>query len=136
MFPPARFRDDGKGRFAEQLRPLGSVEVQGAEAPGDAIPVGEITIKIMAALKALYAKEGGAHPAPILNLKWDYTDAEGRYDALKVSKQIKRLFSQGYGRRRQGSQDAVQKGTDGPDLRHAAGRRKHRQRQLDHGRKL
>jgi len=63
-----------------------------AEAPGDAIPVGEITIKIMAAVKALYAKEGGAHPAPILNLKWDYTDAEGRYDALKVSKQINGYF--------------------------------------------
>jgi len=49
-------------------------------------------MKIMAAVKALYAKEGGAHPAPILNLKWDYTDAEGRYDALKVSKQINGYF--------------------------------------------
>ena len=63
-----------------------------AEAPGDAIPVGEITIKIMAAVKALYAKEGGAHPAPILNLKWDYTDAKGRYDGLKVARQINGYF--------------------------------------------
>ncbi len=63
-----------------------------AESPEDAIPVGEITIKIMAAVKALYAKEGGACPAPILNLKWDYTDAKGRYDALKVSKQINGYF--------------------------------------------
>jgi len=63
-----------------------------AEAPGDGIPVGEITIKIMAAVKALYAKEGGVHPDPILNLKWDYTDIKGRYDALKVSKQINGYF--------------------------------------------
>ena len=37
-----------------------------AEAPGDGIPVGEITIKIMAAIKALYAKEGGV-PMPSLS---------------------------------------------------------------------
>lgn len=59
-----------------------------AESPEDAIPVGEIWIKIMAAVKELYAKEGGACPEPILNLKWDYTDAKGRYDALKIAKQI------------------------------------------------
>jgi formate dehydrogenase major subunit len=63
-----------------------------AEAPGDGIPVGEITIKIMDAVKALYAKEGGVFPEPILNLKWDYTDNKGRYDALKVSKQINGYF--------------------------------------------
>jgi len=63
-----------------------------AEAPADAIPVGEITIKIMNAVKALYAKEGGKFPEPILGLKWDYTNAKGRYDALKVSKQINGYF--------------------------------------------
>ena len=63
-----------------------------AEAPADAIPVGEITIKIMNAVKALYAKEGGNFPEPILGLKWDYTNAKGRYDALKVSKQINGYF--------------------------------------------
>ncbi len=63
-----------------------------ADAPGDAIPVGEITIKIMQAVKELYAKEGGVQPAPILNLKWDYTDAKGRFDVLKVSKQINGHF--------------------------------------------
>jgi formate dehydrogenase major subunit len=63
-----------------------------AEAPGDGIPVGEIEIKIMDAIKALYAKEGGVFPEPILNLKWDYTDNKGRYDALKVSKQINGYF--------------------------------------------
>jgi formate dehydrogenase major subunit len=63
-----------------------------AEAPGDAIPVGEIEIRIMSAIKALYAKEGGVFPETILNLKWDYTDFKGRYDALKVSKQINGYF--------------------------------------------
>ena len=63
-----------------------------AEAPGDGIAVGEITIKIMAAIKALYAKEGGPNAEAILNLKWDYTDSKGRYDALKVSKQINGFF--------------------------------------------
>jgi formate dehydrogenase major subunit len=65
-----------------------------AEAPGDAIPVGEMTLKIMDAVKELYAKEGGVHPEPILNLKWDYTDSKGRFDALKVSKQINGYFLQ------------------------------------------
>jgi len=65
-----------------------------AEAPGDGIPVGEIEIKIMEAVKALYAKEGGVHADPILGLKWDYTDSKGRYDALKVSKHINRYFLQ------------------------------------------
>jgi len=63
-----------------------------AESPGVGLPVGEITIKIMAAIKKLYAKEGGVHPEPILNLKWDYTDANGKYAALKVSKQINGHF--------------------------------------------
>jgi len=71
-----------------------SWKYKAAEAPGDAIPVGEITIKIMAAVKELYAKEGGTNPEPILNLKWDYTDNKGRFDALKVSKQINGYFLQ------------------------------------------
>ncbi|MDX9820325.1 MAG: molybdopterin dinucleotide binding domain-containing protein, partial [Syntrophales bacterium] len=63
-----------------------------AEAPGDAIPVGEITIRIMAEIKKLYAKEGGPNAEAILNFKWDYTDAGGRFDALKVAKQINGHF--------------------------------------------
>jgi formate dehydrogenase major subunit len=63
-----------------------------AEAPDDAIPVGEITIKILDAVRALYAKEGGACPEPILNLKWDYKDLKGRFDVLKVAKQINGHF--------------------------------------------
>ncbi len=63
-----------------------------AEPPGDAIPVGEIWIKMINAVQALYAQEGGVHKAPILGLKWDYTDRRGRYDALKISKQINGRF--------------------------------------------
>ncbi len=63
-----------------------------AEAPGDAIPVGEITIRIMAEIKKLYAKEGGPNAEPILNLKWDYTDRSGRFEPLKVSHQINGFF--------------------------------------------
>jgi formate dehydrogenase major subunit len=63
-----------------------------AEPPEDAIPVGEIWIKMMEAVRALYRKEGGKFPEPILGLKWDYTDRKGRYDALKISKQINGYF--------------------------------------------
>jgi formate dehydrogenase major subunit len=63
-----------------------------AESPGDAIPVGEITLRIMAEIKKLYAKEGGPNAEPILNLKWDYTDRSGRFEPLKVSHQINGFF--------------------------------------------
>ncbi|OQX10573.1 MAG: formate dehydrogenase-N subunit alpha [Desulfobulbaceae bacterium A2] len=59
-----------------------------AEPPGDAMSDGDITMRIMDAVRELYVKEGGACPEPILNLKWDYRDARGRFDAPKVSKQI------------------------------------------------
>ncbi len=63
-----------------------------AESPDDAIPVGEITIKILDAVRALYAKEGGVHPEAILNVKWDYKDSKGRFDSLKVARQINGYF--------------------------------------------
>ena len=65
---------------------------EAAEAPGEAIPVGEIMIKIMQAVKRLYALEGGVHPDAILNLKWDYTDLNGRFSALKTAKEINGYF--------------------------------------------
>ena len=39
-----------------------------AEAPGDALPVGEIEIKIMSAVKKLFEKEGGPNAEAIVNL--------------------------------------------------------------------
>ena len=63
-----------------------------AEAPGDAIPVGEIQIKVLAAVKKLYEKEGGPNAEAIVNFKWDYLDSKGRMDVMKVSKQINGVF--------------------------------------------
>ena len=63
-----------------------------AEAPGDGLPVGEIEIKIMAAVKKLYEKEGGPNAEPIVNLYWDYLDSKGHFDSLKVSKRLNGVF--------------------------------------------
>jgi len=65
-----------------------------ANPPGDAWSDGDITMKIMDTLRDLYKKEGGAFPEQILNLKWDYRDASGKFDALKVSKQINGHYTQ------------------------------------------
>jgi len=63
-----------------------------ADAPGDALPVGEIEIKIMDAVKKLYEKEGGPNAEAIVNLKWDYLDGKGHMDVLKVAKRINGVF--------------------------------------------
>lgn len=63
-----------------------------AEAPGDGLPVGEIEIKIMAAVKKLYEKEGGPNAEAIVNLYWDYLDKNGHFDAMKVSKRLNGVF--------------------------------------------
>ncbi|OPY91414.1 MAG: Formate dehydrogenase subunit alpha precursor [Syntrophus sp. PtaU1.Bin208] len=65
-----------------------------AEAPGDGLPVGEIEIKIMKAVKELYVKEGGPNAEPIVNLYWDYLDGKGHFDALKVCKRMNGVFLQ------------------------------------------
>jgi len=63
-----------------------------AQAPGDGLPVGEIEIKIFAAVKKLYQKEGGPNAAAITSLYWDYLDSNGHFDALKVSKRLNGVF--------------------------------------------
>ncbi len=65
-----------------------------ADAPGDGIPVGEIEIKIMAAVKKLYEKEGGPNAEAITNLKWDYLDGKGHMDVFKVAHQINGRFTE------------------------------------------
>jgi formate dehydrogenase major subunit len=65
-----------------------------ANPPGDAWADGDITMKLMDTLRELYKKEGGAFPEQILNLKWDYRDGLGKFDALKVSKQINGHYTQ------------------------------------------
>jgi len=59
-----------------------------ANPPGDALSDGDITMRIMDAVRDLYKKEGGACPEQVLNLKWDYRDGLNKFDAVKVSKMI------------------------------------------------
>jgi formate dehydrogenase major subunit len=62
------------------------------EPPDDAIAIGDIVMRMMDTIKGLYAKEGGAFPDAIMNLKWDYKNPKGNFDALKVAKQINGYF--------------------------------------------
>jgi formate dehydrogenase major subunit len=62
-----------------------------ANPPGDAIPDGDIILKLMLKLKELY-KKGGKVPDPVLNLKWDYVDEKGHFDPHKMAKQINGYF--------------------------------------------
>jgi formate dehydrogenase major subunit len=65
-----------------------------ANPPGDALSDGDITMRILDAVRDLYQKEGGACPEQILNLKWDYKDAFGNFDVRKVSKMINGHYTQ------------------------------------------
>lgn len=47
---------------------------KGSEPPGDALPDTEIVGNLFTRLRALYQKEGGAFPDPIVNLSWPYRD--------------------------------------------------------------
>ena len=62
------------------------------DPPGDALPVGEIEIKILAEVKKLYENEGGVYPEPIVNLKWDYLNKQGHFDVIKVAQRINGVF--------------------------------------------
>jgi formate dehydrogenase major subunit len=46
-----------------------------ADPPGEAMGDPEIVAELFTRIRALYAKEGGAFPDPILNLTWDYKRA-------------------------------------------------------------
>ncbi len=48
---------------------------KGAEPPGQALPDTEIIGGLFTRLRAMYQKDGGAFPDPILNLSWPYRDA-------------------------------------------------------------
>jgi formate dehydrogenase major subunit len=61
-------------------------------APGDAKPDGDIMVELMNKIRELY-KKGGKHPEPILNLKWDYVNDKGHFDAHKVAKHVNGSFT-------------------------------------------
>ncbi len=58
-----------------------------ANPPGEARPDSEIIYELFKKVRALYEKEKGAFPEPILNLKWDY-ETSGHFDIHKVAKEI------------------------------------------------
>jgi formate dehydrogenase major subunit len=58
-----------------------------ANPPGEARPDGDIMYELFKKVRALYEKEKGAFPEPILNLKWDY-ETNGHFDVHKVAKEI------------------------------------------------
>jgi len=60
--------------------------------PGDALSLGDIIYRLMANIRKLYSSEKGAFPDPILNLNWDYADAKGMFDPVKVAKAINGYF--------------------------------------------
>jgi formate dehydrogenase major subunit len=62
-----------------------------ADPPGEAKPDGDIIYDLFKKIRALYAKEKGAYPDPILNLKWDY-ETNGHFDIHKVAKEINGYF--------------------------------------------
>jgi len=75
-------------------------------------------MRIMDAIKDLYAKEGGANPEAILNLKWDYKDAAGNFDAVKAAKQINGYFQQDvvFEDKDKGTKDEFKKGETVPSF--------------------
>jgi formate dehydrogenase major subunit len=58
-----------------------------ANPPGEAKPDGDIMYELFHKVRALYEKDKGAFPEPILNLKWDY-ETSGHFDIHKVAKEI------------------------------------------------
>ena len=62
-----------------------------ANPPGEAKPDGDIMYELFKKVRALYQKDGGALPDPILNLKWDY-ETNGHFDIHTVAKEINGYF--------------------------------------------
>jgi formate dehydrogenase major subunit len=64
---------------------------KGTNPPGEAKPDSEIIYELFKRIRALYEKENGVTPEPILNLKWDY-ETNGHFDIHKVAKEINGYF--------------------------------------------
>jgi len=58
-----------------------------ANPPGEGKPDGDIMYELFKKVRALYEKDKGAFPEPILNLKWDY-ETGGHFDIHKVAKEV------------------------------------------------
>ncbi len=64
---------------------------QGPKPLGNCRSDGDMILELGERIKALYEKESGVHPEPIVHLKWDYTTG-GAYDPHKVAKEINGYF--------------------------------------------
>ena len=63
-----------------------------ANPPAEALPDGQILMKLGKALQDLYKKDKNAvFPEPIVNLKWDYS-THGEFDPHKMAKEINGYF--------------------------------------------
>ncbi|MCL5122975.1 MAG: formate dehydrogenase-N subunit alpha, partial [Deltaproteobacteria bacterium] len=61
------------------------------DPPGMAKPDGDVMVELFDKIRELYRK-GGKFPEPILNLKWDYVDDKGHFDAHKAAREINGYF--------------------------------------------
>ena len=62
---------------------------KGYEPAGDSKPMGWMVVEIMKRVKALYKKDGGAFPAPIINADW-YEQYDADFMAKKINGQFTR----------------------------------------------
>jgi formate dehydrogenase major subunit len=72
LLPAALFAEKD-GSFTNSAR-WAQWKWKALEPPGKAKPDPEILARISLAVKALYKKEGGTFPDPVLNLSWSYTN--------------------------------------------------------------
>jgi formate dehydrogenase major subunit len=91
MLPCASFLEK-EGSVTNSGR-MGQWRYKAVEPVGNSLPDAEIMNELFFKIKALYEKEGGANPEPIVNLSWDYgeRDASGKIkhiDIHQVAKEI------------------------------------------------
>jgi formate dehydrogenase major subunit len=85
LLPAALFAEKD-GSFTNSAR-WAQWKWKALDPPGMAKPDAEIVGRIVLALKALYKKDGGALPDPILNLSWAYTNPASP-DQSEVLKEV------------------------------------------------
>jgi formate dehydrogenase major subunit len=74
LLPAASFAEKD-GTFTNSARWL-QWKWKATDPPGSSKPDQEIVARLVRAVRALYQKEGGAFPDPILNLSWSYTNPD------------------------------------------------------------
>jgi formate dehydrogenase major subunit len=90
FFLPAALSVEKEGSVANSGRWL-QWRTQAVRPLGEARSDGDIMLALWREIRALYQKEGGALPEPVLGLFVDYL-SEGAYDAAKVAKRVNGLF--------------------------------------------